>query len=294
MNGSDSNIARDAYSSNDPYSSRDAHASHDPYATKNPYDSDSSQNNKDEKEPSIYGYGTYCDQFFILENLFRTKFTDDTQLHSEKRDYVGSGDLASIFPKMSRMIGASFSLLILFIVTASFVLFLSDSFILNIAVIVVFAFLYIWRFFCPSYLIYNAKQYIIGDEYKNLYRGFVGAIKFVEISNIILLTFLYFFSTMQQNTIILLFKTGINFLYEKSPILKDFLYELSQKTLDFSNFREMLYVYFVLIVLYYLFFYYFKNKVVAKKHLNNLKDVKMKRLANIYQRKAFILNGENF
>lgn len=291
MDNSDSNIARDAYSASDAYSSRDAHSKRDAYANKNPYENKG--RTEEEKERSIYGWGKYCDHFFELENLFRTKFTDDTQIHDEKREYVGSGDLAAVIPKMSKITGSSFILVVLIFTISALLLFFShNKYILpaSMATITIF---FLWRFACPSYLVYKSEEYVIGDEYKKLYKNFVFFINFIEIVNFLLASFLLFYSTRQQESIRYLMQQTAEYLSQHSPVLQDHFMELSHEQIQFAGIEYLAALYMFLVVAYHLYFTYFRRVVVAKKLIENLRDIKLKRLANQYQRKSFILNGEN-
>lgn len=289
MDASDSNIARDAYSSNDAYSSRDPHSKRDPYANKNPYDKDG---NSQDKEPSVYGYGAYCDHFFEIENIFRTKYTDDTQIHAEKRDYIGSGDLAAVLPKMSRITASSFTIVILSILIASLsIFFIKSSYVLTISM-TTFTLIFLWRFACPSFLIYNSKQYIIGNEYKALYKNFKFFIQFIEIINAFLAFLFLYYSTKQQMSLKYLLDYSTNYLYEHSPMFNDYFLELNHKAIQFDGIQYLALLYVALVVIYHLFFLYFNRVMVQRKYVVNFKDIKLKRLANLYQRKSFILNGE--
>jgi len=292
MDNSDSNVARDAYSSSDPYSSNNAHSSRDPYANKNPYDKKGGEGGSEEKVRSIYGYGLYCDHFFEIENLFRTKYTDDTQIHEEKRDYVGSGDLASVLPKMSKITASSFTIILFTIMTTSLsIFFIDSSYTLPIS-ITLFTIIFLWRFACPSYLIYKAREYVIGDEYRLLYKNFKFFIQFIEIVNAFLAFVFLFYSTKQQLSIKYLLDYCTNYLYEKSPMFNDYFYTLSHKEILFDGIEYLAYTYILLVVIYHLSFLYFNRVIITRRHMVNQKDVKLKRLANLYQRKAFILNGE--
>lgn len=297
MDGSNSNISRDAYTTNDahasrdPHASRNAHSQRDPYENKNPYDKNDRAAR--EKEPSIYGWGHYCDRFFEIENLFRTKYTDDTQIHIEKRDYIGSGDLASILPKMSKITASSFSYIsFLFLVSALLLFFIENVYTLygSMATLTI---LFIWRFVCPSYLLYNGGQYLIGDEYRGLFKNFKFFIQFIEFGNLFFSSLILYYSAKQQESISYLFKNISLYLYENAGMFKEKLYGLTIKEVQFEGIETLALTYFTLSVVHILYFTYFNRVVVVKKYYKNYQDIKLKRLANQYQRKAHILNGEN-
>lgn len=291
MDNSDLNIARDAYSSNDPYRNRDPYSNRDPYAGKSAHDT---KDNAPGKEPSIYGYGHYCDSFFEIENLFRTKFIDDTQLHSEKRDYIGTGDMASVFPKMGRVIGSSFSIFLFTFILAVFVPFLYNSEIVKYVLYILVGVVFMWRFACPSYLINNAGQYIIGDEYKGLYKNFQMSIKFIEILNVIFATMFFIFFIRDNKSVPYLLQNILSFLHENMPLFKTYFMTLKERVYDFHPDITLFYLYLGALIFYHLFFLYINRIKIPKLRLSNIKNIKLKRLTNLYQRKSFILNGENF
>lgn len=292
MDASDSNIARDAYSSNDPYASKNPYGGRDPYANKSPYDKDG---NTDEKIPSIYGYGKYCDHFFEVENLFRTKFTDDTQLHSEKRVYVGSGDLAAVIPKMSRITASSFSIVLLTVFTSLASMFFVDSQYTIFVSMAVITLVFLWRFACPSYLMYNSRQYIMGEEYKGLYKSFMFFMNFMEMMNIAFSALFLFYSSEKIKSISYILTATTDYLKENSPVFKGYFSSLSDRINGdmFSNIQYVAILYVTLVVAYHVYYFYFNRVIVEKRRRENIKSTKLKRLSNLYQRKAYILNGEN-
>lgn len=282
-NYNNQNISRDVYATND------AHAKRDVYSQRNPYEKNGKE--KDEKILSKYGYGFYCDHFFNVENIFRTKFTDDTQIHTERRDYTGTGDIASVFPKMSLITAGNYFLIILIVISGSISMFLYDKTWIKISFITILIFIYAWRFFCPTYLILNAKQYVIGDEYKQLYRAYYTFVKLFEIVNLFISLFLIYISFHQHKSIIYLTKEAINYIATNTTLFSKYFLMLKQKQIHFEGFQYLSITYFLITLSSVIFFFYFKKNVIEKKYYENLKDIKLKRLANLYQRKALILNG---
>ena len=160
---------------------------------------------------------------------------------------------------------------------------------------VIFTLLFIWRFGCPSYLIYNSRQYIIGNEYKGLYKSFSAFINFIEFSNIVFSSLFLYYSTQQIESIKYLLSISAKYLYENSPVFKEYFLSLYDKLGEdvFSEIKYLAMLYMLLVFAYHAFYFYFNRVVVERKRTENIKSTKTKRLSNLYQRKAHILNGEN-
>lgn len=290
MNNTD--IHRNSNISRDVYSSRDAYASNDPYSKKNPYENNNAHQKKNETEKisSEYGYGLYCDHFFNIENVFRTKFTDDTQIHTEKREYTGTGDIASVFPKMSLITTNNYFIIVLTIILSSFLIMVFNNKWVEIGSFVFFLLIYTWRFICPSYLIIKSKQYVIGEEYKNLYKSYNAFINFFQITNMFLSSLLVYVSLEKYKSLTFLINTSLEYIEKNLPIIKKII-SMKNINLNYNGFEYLSVEYFLITLVSFVMLYYYKNNVVKKKYVENEKDIKLKRLTNLFQRKSLILDG---
>jgi len=290
MNNTD--IHRNSNISRDVYSSRDAYASNDPYSKKNPYENNNAHQKKNETEKisSEYGYGLYCDHFFNIENVFRTKFTDDTQIHTEKREYTGTGDIASVFPKMSLITTNNYFIIVLTIILSSFLIMVFNNKWVEIGSFVFFLLIYTWRFICPSYLIIKSKQYVIGEEYKNLYKSYNAFINFFQITNMFLSSLLVYVSLEKYKSLTFLINTSLEYIEKNLPIIKKII-SMKNINLNYNGFEYLSVEYFLITLVSFIMLYYYKNNVVKKKYVENEKDIKLKRLTNLFQRKSLILDG---
>ncbi|MHC3995648.1 hypothetical protein ACXWTF_12560 [Thiomicrolovo sp. ZZH C-3] len=281
-------VARDAYASTDPHQRRDAYAHNDPYKTDK-----AAANRKEKRPPSIYGYGHFCDQFFLIQDRFRAWFNSDTELHTEKRDYVGSGDIASVLPLFAKKIGASFTLEF-FALVIVYALFLSDFAALKFFGGVVFFALLLWRFFCPAYLVYSSGQYVIGDRFKAMFKQYRSGYAFVEFSYLfifgIFLVFIYAFHDfiveagallLVQSELVENAQLSKVMAYFGTAIVEDGLTNSYQFAMTFGSF-------FV--------FYFFAKILILRRterlRVENYKESFVRRLSSVYQRKSFILDGE--
>jgi len=285
-------IHRNSNISRDVYSSRDAYASNDPYSKKNPYENNNAHQKKNETEKisSEYGYGLYCDHFFNIENVFRTKFTDDTQIHTEKREYTGTGDIASVFPKMSLITTNNYFIIVLTIILSSFLIMVFNNKWVEIGSFVFFLLIYTWRFICPSYLIIKSKQYVIGEEYKNLYKSYNAFINFFQITNMFLSSLLVYVSLEKYKSLTFLINTSLEYIEKNLPIIKKII-SMKNINLNYNGFEYLSVEYFLITLVSFVMLYYYKNNVVKKKYVENEKDIKLKRLTNLFQRKSLILDG---
>lgn len=298
--GSSSNTsaaARDAYAA-----SGDPHRTHDPYATGDPYDRRDPYANKSvydkDGKPKIksrYGWGHYCDQFFFIQDQFRDMFNSDIELHSEKRDYVGAGDLASVIPMVGRAIGASFFLEVILLM-ANLFFFMSGLFVPSAISFILLVGLLGWRFFCPSYLIYSSHQYVIGDRMKSYYNQYRVGFKFVEGINVLILVFMLVFVVSFGDFI----QYGGEYIVNnadrlplKSPKVLEFVTEAGEtiSTSGYNNMINFVVLYGMLVLSYYVFAFLVRRNAALKRE-ENYRESFMRRLSNVYSRKAFILDGE--
>jgi len=276
--GNDPYGKNNSYNSNNPYADNNPHKNDDPYANNyNPHQ----QNTMDTQEQAQNKY-PFCNTYFLLQDKFRAFFNADVDLHEEKRDYIGDPEKVLLQTLMWKNIGKAF-FSTFFLVTISYFLFLLGNIYMQIiSVVLLFAIYALWLY-CPAYITYSTKQYVIGDRTFELYKHWVSGFK-IKVNVLIVggltnLASIIFLSTYKDYII-----SSI-----KNPKLHHFIayifHNLTYNSIIFST------IYILLIGAYFIF----ANRVKAmaeKLKIKNYKDAKWVKTKNTFQQKQAKLSGE--
>jgi hypothetical protein len=277
-NSSNPYFNQNNYASNNPYQDNNPHSSNDPYKESHNPHSNSNQavNIKEEKKYP------FCNTYFLLQDKFRAFFNADVDLHEEKRDYIGDGEKINLQTLMYKHIFKAF-FLTFFLVTISYFIFLLGTIYFQIIASLILILTYIAFMYCPAYITYSTRQYVIGDRTYDLYKHWLSGFKLkVQVligSGLTNITSIIFLANYKDYLV-----SNIH-----QPILKKIFTYMTNNFIYNTILFNLLYA--LIIGVYFIFTYKIqkKSEILREKNYKEAKWVKTK---NTFQQKQAKLSGD--